>query len=108
MKCAAEFTRMSANTPKALLHVVQRIRGSLDNAASCVYRCANKKDLYKKLELLEEAEEELQYLYNRLEYLYQAKAITFGQANEFISLLKEAYAQVDKWHTSTLTRLEAI
>ena len=108
MKCAAEFTRMSANTPKALLHVVQHIHGSLDNAAACIYKCGNKKDLHKKLELLEEAEEELQFLYNRLDYLYHAKAVTLGQANEFVSLLKEAYVQVDKWHTSTLSRSEAI
>lgn len=108
IKCASEFTRMSANTPKTLLHVVQRVHGSLDNAASCVYRCANKKDLCKKLELLEEAEEELQYLYNRLDYLYHAKAITLGQANEFVSLLKEAYTQVEKWHASIVARLEDI
>ena len=38
MKCAAEFTRMSANTPKTLLHVIQHIHGSLDNAAAYVYR----------------------------------------------------------------------
>ena len=37
MKCAAEFTRMSANTPKALLHVVQHIHGSLDNATRYRY-----------------------------------------------------------------------
>lgn len=45
MKCAAEFTRISANAPKTLLHVVQHIHGSLDNVAACIYKCGNKKGL---------------------------------------------------------------
>ena len=106
MVCVSEFSNISARIPKALLHVVQHIHGSLDNTAYCVYKCGNKKDIKEKSELLEEALENLMYLYNRLDYLFNAKAITLGQVNHFIGILKAAYIQIEKWYTYTLTHRE--
>ena len=55
----------------------------------------------KKLEYLTLAERKLFYLYNRIQYLVEAKAISIGQANEFTAELKEAYTQTRKWLNAT-------
>ena len=55
----------------------------------------------KKLEYLTLAERKLFYLYNRIQYLVEARVISIGQANEFTAELKEAYTQTRKWLNAT-------
>lgn len=100
MKSAEVFTRLSPNIPKALLEVVQRIHGCLDESAYHVFKASNTYDVREKLMHLETAQSDVFYLYNRIEYLVKARGISIGQANEFILVLRDCHAQLGKWLTS--------
>ena len=99
-RCADIFSRLSSIIPKQLLAVVQTIHGELCDSFVLVSRAGNE-PMHKKLEYLTLAERKLFYLYNRIQYLVETRAISIGQANEFTAELKEAYTQTLKWLKAT-------
>lgn len=99
-RCADIFSRLSSIIPKQLLAVVQTIHGELCDSLVLVSRAGNE-PMPKKLEYLTIAERKLFYLYNRIQYLVETRAISIGQANEFTAELKEAHTQTLKWLKAT-------
>ena len=99
-RCADIFSRLSSIIPKQLLAVVQTIHGELCDSLVLVSKAGNE-PMPNKLEYLTLAERKLFYLYNRIQYLFEVKAISVGQANEFTAELKEAYTQALKWLKAT-------
>ena len=99
-RCANIFSSLSSIIPKQLLAVVQSIHGELCESLVLVSRAGNE-PMPKKLEYLTLAERKLFYLFNRIQYLVEARAISIGQANEFSAELKEAYTQTRKWLNAT-------
>ena len=100
MKAGEAFSRLSPNIPKALLEVVQHIHGSLDESTYHVFKASNTFDNTDKVRHLTVAQEDIFFLYNRIEYLVKARGISIGQANEFIIVLRECHVQLGKWLTS--------
>lgn len=99
-RCADIFSRLSSIIPKQLLSVVQTIHGELCDSLVLVSKAGNE-PMPNKLEYLTLAERKLFYLHNRIQYLFEVKAISVGQANEFTAELKEAYTQTLKWLKAT-------
>ena len=99
-RCANIFSRLSSIIPKQLLAVVQTIHGELCESLVLVSKAGNE-PIPKKLEYLTLAEGKLFYLHNMIQYLFEVKAISVGQANEFTAELKEAYTQTLKWLKAT-------
>lgn len=94
------FSRLSSIIPRQLLAVVQSIHGELCESLVLISKAGNE-PIPNKLEYLTLAERKLFYLYNRIQYLVEARAISIGQANEFTAELKEAYTQTRKWLNAT-------
>ena len=99
-RCADIFSRLSSIIPKQLLAVVQTIHGELCDSLVLVSKAGNE-PMPNKLEYLTLAERKLFYRHNRIQYLFEVKAISVGQANEFTAELKEAYTQTLKWLKAT-------
>lgn len=97
MNCGEIFSRHSTHIPRVLEEVQKKIHGAIDESAYHVSQTANTFDIVKKIEHLEIAENEVFFMFNRIEYIVKAKGISIGQANEFILELDKAHTQIVRW-----------
>ena len=104
MSGAEEFSRISANVPKALLRVIQSIHGDLNTISMDAFKCGNERDIRKKILLLEDAYDGLLALFSEIEYLVRAKGMTVGQANNLLGILRDAHGQIGNWLASLRKR----
>lgn len=94
--CSNTFSRLSPLIPIQHLRVVQTIHGELCESLVLISQAGNE-PMPDKLGYLRDAERKLFYLHVDIQYLVNTRAISIGQANEFVSELKEAHRQASKW-----------
>lgn len=97
MDIAEEYMRVSVNIPKALLEVQQHIHGSIDKAAYCTYKAEKEIDKQTKIQYINQAMDEIFFLFSRIDYLVKTKGITIGQANLLLDKMKLYHDELKKW-----------
>lgn len=100
MNAIDAFSRFSPNIPNVMLRITQNIYGRFDNAAHELYVAANTKDINKKLECLERAQQELFFQFSSLETIVKGKGMTIGSANEVLGQIYIAHENTVRWLNS--------